>query len=55
VIFDIVVTSLRHFLSNSGPFVADFTVKLKELQFFMSGPWFFGENSLQMAVISKMG
>jgi hypothetical protein len=30
VILDVVVTSLGHFLSNSGPFVTDFAVKLEE-------------------------
>ncbi len=54
MIFDIVVTSLRHFLSNSGPFIAYFAVKLEEFQFFASCPWFFWKNSLKVAVISKI-
>jgi hypothetical protein len=54
MVFDIVVASFRHFLSNSGPFIAYFTVKLEEFQFFVSSPWFFWENSFQVAVISKI-
>lgn len=30
MIFNVVVTSLRHFLSNSRPFVTDFAVELEE-------------------------
>lgn len=54
MVLNVVVAAISHFLSNPGPFISNFAMKLQKLKLFTSIPWSFGEYPFKMTVISKI-